>query len=196
MSRHVFTLNAGSSSIKFSFYQADGTLQALAVGLVEMLGANRHIVVRDGSSAVMHDATWEAAPGAGFHKDALQRVLAWRRASFPEANVRSPPATAWSTAACVTTLRAGDRVFRLPHPPRTRRHGRGAERAGRDGVLRRHRRARLADTRQRARRHGVDRDRTRPHRQPCQCAGDFVATVAGAGVHHPHRRGDDSFAIR
>ena len=87
MSRHVVTLNAGSSSIKFSFYEADTTPRALAIGLVEMVGSDRHIIVRDGNDAVMHEVTWHPAPGAGFHKDALQRVLAWRRATFPEANV-------------------------------------------------------------------------------------------------------------
>ena len=87
MTRHVVTLNAGSSSIKFALYEADGTLRALAIGLVEMVGEDRHIVVRDGAGAVMHEVTWSPAPGARFHREALQRVLAWRQATFPDANV-------------------------------------------------------------------------------------------------------------
>ncbi|CAH2599108.1 Acetate kinase [Rhodovastum atsumiense] len=87
MTRHVVTLNAGSSSVKFSFYEADGTLHALAVGQVEMRGDNRHIVVRDATGAVMHEVGWPADPEKGFHQDALQRVLAWRKATFPDAHV-------------------------------------------------------------------------------------------------------------
>jgi acetate kinase len=87
MTRHVITLNAGSSSVKFSLYEADGQVRALSVGLVEMRGGKRHIVVHDGDGAVMHEVTWSAPPESPFHTDALQRVLAWRRATFPEANV-------------------------------------------------------------------------------------------------------------
>src|ERR1700757_4220449 len=87
MTRHVVTLNAGSSSVKFSFYEADGQLRALSVGQVEMRGEKRHILVHDGDGAVMHEVTWSAPPESPFHTDALQRILAWRRATFPEANV-------------------------------------------------------------------------------------------------------------
>jgi len=42
MSRHVFSLNAGSSSIKFALFELDGHAPLmLAVGQVEMLGERR-----------------------------------------------------------------------------------------------------------------------------------------------------------
>jgi acetate kinase len=87
MSRHVVTLNAGSSTIKFAVYEADGTPRALAVGLVEMSSTGRHIVVHDGAGAVTHDIAWAPAAGEPFHHDALQRMLAWQRAAFPDAEV-------------------------------------------------------------------------------------------------------------
>ena len=84
---HVMTLNAGSSSIKFALFELDhGDPQALAVGLAEKTGATRHMKVRDGAGAVIHEESWEPAEG-GFHTDALRRVLAWRRATFPDAEV-------------------------------------------------------------------------------------------------------------
>src|SRR4051794_29616839 len=86
MTRHVVTLNAGSSSIKFSFWASEGDPALLALGQVEMLGEDRRISVRDGAGKTIHDVTW-AGGGAPFHTDALQRVLAWRRATFPDARV-------------------------------------------------------------------------------------------------------------
>ncbi len=88
MTRHVVTLNAGSSSIKFALFEASGdTLSAVAVGSVEMKGAQRHIAIHDGSGASIHEAAWE--DGSPFHKDALDRILAWRQATFPDAQVEA-----------------------------------------------------------------------------------------------------------
>jgi acetate kinase len=36
---------------------------------------------------VTHEETWQGDSEAGFHTDALQRVLAWRRATFPDVKV-------------------------------------------------------------------------------------------------------------
>jgi acetate kinase len=88
MTRHVVTLNAGSSSIKFALFEAKGdSLSAVAIGLVEMKGSQRQIVVHDGSGKSIHEAEWE--DGSPFHKDALDRILAWRRATFPDAQVEA-----------------------------------------------------------------------------------------------------------
>jgi acetate kinase len=87
MTRHVITLNAGSSSIKYALFAADGGQPTtLAVGLAEMVGEERHIRVRDAAGEVMHEERWHGG-GAGFHADALRRVLAWRQRQFPGANV-------------------------------------------------------------------------------------------------------------
>jgi acetate kinase len=88
MSRHVVTLNAGSSSIKFALFELDGRDPvALAIGLVEMLGEQRRIKVHDGNGAPIHEDAWPDAGGAPFHTEALRRVLAWRLGAFPDANV-------------------------------------------------------------------------------------------------------------
>ncbi len=84
---HVVTLNAGSSSIKFALFSLDhGEPQALAMGLVERQGEDRHMRVRGTDGAVTFEENWTQA-GPGFHEDALHRVLAWRKASFPNADV-------------------------------------------------------------------------------------------------------------
>ncbi|QBR70455.1 acetate kinase [Beijerinckiaceae bacterium] len=127
MSRHVVTLNAGSSSIKFALFELDGRdpldhddfgmtqskimnvidsknlerdaggkpaspfphpALARAIGLVEMVGQQRRIKVRDGNgTTVLHEDAWSDAGGAPFHTEALRRVLAWRLNAFPDANV-------------------------------------------------------------------------------------------------------------
>jgi len=89
MTRHVVTLNAGSSSIKFALFELDGhDPLALAIGLVEMLGDKRHLKVHDRAGAPIHEDVWPNADAAApFHTDALRRVLAWRLGAFPDANV-------------------------------------------------------------------------------------------------------------
>ncbi|HYP62875.1 MAG TPA: acetate/propionate family kinase [Acidocella sp.] len=81
------TLNAGSSSIKFALFTPDhGEPVALATGLVEMHGEARHLRVRGPDGEVTHEENWARA-AEGFHEEALRRVLAWRRATFPNADV-------------------------------------------------------------------------------------------------------------
>jgi acetate kinase len=86
MSDHVVTLNAGSSSIKFALFSATGPQPGLrASGLVEMVAEARHIRVHDAAGKVTFEQRW-SEPGP-FHVDALHRILAWRRAAFPEVTV-------------------------------------------------------------------------------------------------------------
>jgi acetate kinase len=88
MSRYVITLNAGSSSIKFALFAADGPdLKAVAVGLAEMVAEDRRIKVHNGAGKVTHEESWQAGSGVPFHTNALRRILAWRQAAFPDANV-------------------------------------------------------------------------------------------------------------
>nr|WP_294555951.1 acetate/propionate family kinase [uncultured Rhodopila sp.] len=88
MTRHVITLNAGSSSIKFALYELNGDgPQALATGLAEMLSEERRVKVRDAAGTVTHEEQWQTGSGLPFHTNALQRILAWRRTAFPNANV-------------------------------------------------------------------------------------------------------------
>ena len=98
MSRHVVTLNAGSSSIKFALFELDGADPlALAIGLIEMAGNQRRLIVHKRDGMPIHEETW--SDGASFHTEALRRVLAWRLGAFPDAK--------WS-------LRSRVRVFVIP----------------------------------------------------------------------------------
>ena len=88
MSRQVVTLNAGSSSIKFALFDVEGTAAVpLAIGLAEMLPAERRITVHDGKGVQTHTETWSDV--GAFHADALRRILTWRRAAFPDAQVHA-----------------------------------------------------------------------------------------------------------
>jgi acetate kinase len=88
MSRYVITLNAGSSSIKFALFEADDAkLTMVAVGVAEMLAEDRRIKVHDGAGKVTHEENWQAGSGMSFHANALRRILAWRQAAFPDAQV-------------------------------------------------------------------------------------------------------------
>ncbi|SFK61992.1 acetate/propionate family kinase [Methylocapsa palsarum] len=88
MSRHVVTLNAGSSSIKFALFELNGGEPvALAIGLVEMLADTRRLKVSNGAGATIHEDAWRDVADASFHTDALRRILAWRSGAFPTANV-------------------------------------------------------------------------------------------------------------
>ena len=85
MTRYVVTLNAGSSSIKFGLFTAGAGLAVVATGLVEMLAGTRRITLHDASNAVTFQEEWQA--DTPFHTDALRRILAWRQAAYPDAQV-------------------------------------------------------------------------------------------------------------
>jgi acetate kinase len=88
MKRHVVTLNAGSSSIKFALFEVDrNEISPLAIGLTEMVGEQRRMNVRDSFGAVTFADSWSEVHGDPFRADALRRVLAWRSGAFPDANV-------------------------------------------------------------------------------------------------------------
>ncbi|MBM3552373.1 MAG: acetate/propionate family kinase [Alphaproteobacteria bacterium] len=88
MRRHVVTLNAGSSSIKFALYAAeDEEASPLALGLAEMMGEERRIRVRDNSGATLYDDAWSQTDGAAFHEEALRRILSWQDEAFPSATI-------------------------------------------------------------------------------------------------------------
>jgi acetate kinase len=88
MTQQILTLNAGSSSIKFAVFDQDGGAPTMsAAGLAEMVGAARHILVRDRAGSVLHDERWSSAEASTFHTEGLRRVLAWRAQAFPNANV-------------------------------------------------------------------------------------------------------------
>ena len=85
MNRHVVTLNAGSSSIKFALFRSlDGDeIPPLAVGLAEMLGKQRRIKVRDGAGALIYEDAWSDAAARRSMPTRCSRVLAWRQRRLP-----------------------------------------------------------------------------------------------------------------
>ncbi|MDX1966811.1 MAG: hypothetical protein SFV23_06550, partial [Planctomycetaceae bacterium] len=73
MSNALLVLNAGSSSIKFSVFQA-GNLDPLFGGRVTGIGTAPHLVIRDASGATLDQQT--PADAAGFdHAQALGLIL-------------------------------------------------------------------------------------------------------------------------
>lgn len=88
MTRHIVTFNAGSSSIKFALFEANGDApSALASGLVEMVGDKRRIEARNNTGAKTHAVTWSGEGKGPFHPDALHRILDWLLNGYPSANV-------------------------------------------------------------------------------------------------------------
>lgn len=85
--RHVLTLNAGSSSLKFAVFGIAGAAPVpVATGSAEAGGGQARIRVRDPAGAVMHEEAWPAGAD-GFQEGALRRVLEWNAAAFPDAEV-------------------------------------------------------------------------------------------------------------
>jgi acetate kinase len=76
----LIVLNAGSSSLKFQVYDMfDGAEPQLVwKGLYEGLGAAAHFIVKDTSSAVLDEMTWNSGDQLG-HEDALMHLISWLR---------------------------------------------------------------------------------------------------------------------
>jgi acetate kinase len=84
--RHVVTLNAGSSSLKFAVFDVGGAVpEALASGSAETSGGQARIKARDPAGAAMTEQAWDVA--GDFQDAALERVLAWSESAFPGAEV-------------------------------------------------------------------------------------------------------------
>jgi acetate kinase len=78
MADAVLTINAGSSSLKFSLWRVDGQTPALSLeGQIEGIGTAPHMKVRDASGKQLVDRRWQ---NAGMDHAAFFRVLgAWLR---------------------------------------------------------------------------------------------------------------------
>ena len=89
MTPHVLTLNAGSSSIKFSLVAVEnGALAPRAVGEIEGLGGKARLRSRktDEAKAEIHELAAEAARD---HDAALATSLDWLRREYPDASIRA-----------------------------------------------------------------------------------------------------------
>ena len=73
----ILTLNAGSSSLKFALYGADGAggLDLALRGEIEEIATHPHFKARGADGAVLADRRWPAA--AGDFQPLFERVLGW-----------------------------------------------------------------------------------------------------------------------
>ena len=78
MAEAILTLNAGSSSLKFALFGADGTgrLDLTLRGEIEEIATDPHFTARDGADgAVLADTRWPKT--AGDFQALLQKVIDW-----------------------------------------------------------------------------------------------------------------------
>ncbi len=77
MSYAVLTLNAGSSSLKFSLFEiAASGLHPTLKGQIEGIGSAPHLVANDASGAVVADHFWPEGGGLG-HETFLTTLFAF-----------------------------------------------------------------------------------------------------------------------
>src|SRR5690606_12850876 len=76
----VLTINAGSSSIKFSVYalDAEDQLSLDAKGQVEGIGTRPHLVAKDAAGTPLHQEAFEIA-GPDGHLQAMRELGTWLR---------------------------------------------------------------------------------------------------------------------
>jgi acetate kinase len=88
MAEAVLTINAGSSSLKFSIYQIgeDDRPSLSAVGQVEGIGTSPRLVAEDAAGRMLVDRRWPDDRGAG-HAEFFRIVGSWLREQFGDATV-------------------------------------------------------------------------------------------------------------
>jgi len=75
--RHILVLNAGSSSVKFAFYVAEGDALRLGFfGFNDALGTAPRFSARDANGTLIGEETWPAGARLG-HKGAIEHLLAF-----------------------------------------------------------------------------------------------------------------------
>lgn len=86
MADHILTINAGSSSLKFALFAA-GDLACVAIGQLDGLGTDPHLVVKDGSGNRIVSDPLEGDDLVRDHHGAIATVLATLARKFPLAKV-------------------------------------------------------------------------------------------------------------
>lgn len=77
MTEAIFTLNAGSSSIKFALFSRTGEkLEQTISGKIEGIGTAPHLVAKDTNGKVLTEHRWKSGAALG-HEDFLGRLLDW-----------------------------------------------------------------------------------------------------------------------
>lgn len=89
MTAHFLTLNAGSSSLKFALFEADGRAPALlAKGQVEGLGTSPHLILHAGAGGKLEDRL-VPKDEAHAHETALQHILETLKRHFAAMHVEA-----------------------------------------------------------------------------------------------------------
>lgn len=86
MSEHILTINAGSSSLKFALFTA-GALDCIAIGMIEGLGTDPELVMKDGSGRKILTDALEGERFVADHGGALRTILDALAKQFPEASI-------------------------------------------------------------------------------------------------------------
>ncbi len=87
MTRHVLTLNAGSSSLKFGLFALGGDEpEARVTGLIERIGGDAAMTAKDGAGETLADAPLPEGDAAD-HAGATRAILALLTERFPDAAV-------------------------------------------------------------------------------------------------------------
>ena len=79
MANDIFTLNAGSSSLKFSLWEAEtGTeLRELFRGEIEKIGIAPHLAAREPSGRTVIDKRFDEGGAKLSHESLLRELFAW-----------------------------------------------------------------------------------------------------------------------
>lgn len=86
MSDHILTLNAGSSSLKFSLFSVVD-MACRAIGQIEGLGTDPKLTMKDGSGKKLFSDELEGSDAVKNHSDGLTKIIAVMRQHFPDANI-------------------------------------------------------------------------------------------------------------
>lgn len=74
MTPAILALNAGSSSLKFTLFEAGARLRVTSTGEIEGIGAAPHFLARDPAGATLAERRW---PEGTDHQTLLREVLSW-----------------------------------------------------------------------------------------------------------------------
>ena len=83
----VLTINAGSSSIKFSMYDVKETPVRRLVGQIDGIGSSVRLKATDAAGVTLIDQSWASGEGPGNHKAALGIIIRWLDKVAPDARV-------------------------------------------------------------------------------------------------------------
>jgi acetate kinase len=86
MSDHILTVNAGSSSLKFSLFTV-ADMECLSIGQIEGLGTDPKLTMKDGSGKKVLIDELEGADAVANHAGGLAKIISVIRQHFPQAKI-------------------------------------------------------------------------------------------------------------